>query len=84
MNKIDINTEPFINEINDVIKKNINEIFNKFSEKHKLYEDSHNAVIQLGKIINLNSDTKINEQIINIKVILDEYIIQNNNKCEYT
>ena len=72
-NKININTEQFINELNDVITKNVTKLMNDFGKEHKLFEESHIVVTQLGKLINLNTTTKMNEQ----QIIIDTYTKQN-------
>jgi hypothetical protein len=46
---------------------------NDFGKEHKLFEESHIVVTQLGKLINLNTTTKMNEQ----QIIIDTYTKQN-------
>ncbi len=72
-NKININTKQFINELNDVITKNVTKLMNDFGKEHKLFEESHTVVMQLGKLINLNTTTKMNDQ----QIIIDTYTKQN-------
>ena len=46
-NKETFNTEPLLNELNEIIKKRLEEMFQEFLFKYRLFEENYNAVLNL-------------------------------------
>ena len=46
-NKETFNTEPLLNELNEIIKKRLEEMFQEFLFKYQLFEENYNAVLNL-------------------------------------
>ena len=65
--KIDnfINIDPLLNEIDDVIKKGLNNILKDFIDRHELLEKTHKQIMRLPSVLdeinNNNSDNNDDE-----------------------
>jgi hypothetical protein len=46
-NKETFNTDPLLNELNEIIKKRLEEMFHEFLFKYRLFEENYNAVLNL-------------------------------------
>ena len=46
-NKETFNTDPLLNELNEIIKKRLEEMFQDFLFKYRLFEENYNAVLNL-------------------------------------
>ena len=46
-NKETFNTDPLLNELNEIIKKRLEEMFQEFLFKYRLFEENYNAVLNL-------------------------------------
>jgi hypothetical protein len=67
INKLNFNSSNLSNEINKIINKGLNELLNDFIVNYKLYESTHNAVMNLPSVKHeINKLTKLrNRNIIN-------------------
>ena len=56
-----LDSEPLINEVGEVIKKGINDLLGRFSERYNMLEDTHNKIINLPSVqYHLNGNTSAN------------------------
>ena len=70
LNNNEFNTEPLLNEINNVLSKGLTEIFKNFINEHKLYKETYQGLMKLagieknGLVINGYNDTNsyLNQQ----------------------
>ena len=64
-NKLNFNTEPLLNELNNIIQNGVNNLLSDFITNYKLYEETHNCIMNLPSVkreINKNIETyKIDE-----------------------
>jgi hypothetical protein len=51
-NKMNFNTKPLLNNLNNIIQNEVNNLLSEFIHKYKLYEETHNCIINLPSVKN--------------------------------
>ena len=89
-----LDSEPFINEVSQVIRKGINDLLGKFSERYDMLEDTHYKIMNLPSVqhqLNGNSSTSIhmnncssnmNDVTNHISNLMLEELLPNNKKLQ--
>jgi len=85
-NQIKFNTESLLNNVNKVIQNGINDMLNNYIDNYKLYEETHNYIMNLPCIKRENSRMALNNNVVCNKtdfsgeehdidiVLLDKYL----------
>jgi hypothetical protein len=85
-NQIKFNTESLLNNVNKIIQNGINDILNDYIDNYKLYEETHNYIMNLPCIKRENSRLGLNNNVVCNKtdfsggehdidiVLLDKYL----------
>lgn len=94
INQLKFNTESLLNNVNKVIQNGINDMLNNYIDNYKLYEETHNYIMNLPCIKRENSRIGLNNNVVCNKtdfsgeepnidiVLLDKYLSDKDEETE--